>query len=497
VGKRIVIIGGGVAGLSAGIYGRKNGFDTEIIEMHNVTGGQCTAWVRKGYSFDYCLHWLVGTGRGPFLDIWKDTDVLNESTEVMDHEVYAKITDSNNESFFIYADIDRWEQYLMDMAPEDIRAIKKMCRTMRKGTSLMPFGNPPELLGIGDYAKALFSMFPVLMVMGKYKGLTCVEYFDKLKFKNEKLKHFLYSYYGGRDFSALAFLMMLAFFNQKNAGYIKGGSFPLAQRMTERYLSLGGKLNMGKKVVKIRVEDNRARGVELADGTLINADYVISAADGHTTLFSMLGGKYLTGQLKKAYAEWELFLPLVQVSFGISKSIAAAEPITLYVEKDIFIGSTKLPYGYSIMNYSFDPTMAPEGKSVILLRYESPWEVWENMDKETYKKEKEKILADASALMEKRYPGISDVIEVTDVATPLTDVKYTGVWKGSYEGFMPSAKNFNKTLKMNIPGLENFYMAGQRLYPGGGLPPSAQSGRWAVQLICRKEKMKFISGTTH
>ena len=73
--KKIVIIGGGIAGLSAGIYAKLNGFDAEVIEMHSITGGQCTAWDRKGYRFDYCLHWLVGTRKGPFNNIWRETNV--------------------------------------------------------------------------------------------------------------------------------------------------------------------------------------------------------------------------------------------------------------------------------------------------------------------------------------------------------------------------------------------------------------------------------------
>ncbi len=89
--KKILIIGGGVAGLSAGIYAKLNGFDAEIIEMHSVTGGQCTAWERKGYRFDYCLHWLVGTRKGPFNDIWKTTNVINDQVEIIDHEVHTKI----------------------------------------------------------------------------------------------------------------------------------------------------------------------------------------------------------------------------------------------------------------------------------------------------------------------------------------------------------------------------------------------------------------------
>ena len=72
--KKIIIIGSGITGLSAGIYSAMNGFDTEIIEMHNVAGGQCTAWERKKYRFDYCLHWLVGTSKGAFHEIWKETN---------------------------------------------------------------------------------------------------------------------------------------------------------------------------------------------------------------------------------------------------------------------------------------------------------------------------------------------------------------------------------------------------------------------------------------
>ena len=88
-------------------------------------------------------------------------------------------------------------------------------------------------------------------------------------------------------------------------------------------------------------------------------------------------------------------------------------------------------------------------------------------------------------------PEFLQSIEVCDVATPLTDVNYTGVWKGSYEGFMPSSKNLMNNLNLAIPGLKNFYMAGQWLFPGGGLPPAGQSGKWAIQYICKEENSKF------
>ena len=489
--KKIVIIGGGVAGLSAGIYAKLNGFDAEIIEMHSITGGQCTAWDRKGYRFDYCLHWLVGTRKGPFNDIWRETNVLNDDVEIIDHEVHTKIFADDGREFIFYTDLDKWEEYLCKLAPEDTGRIKKMCSDMRKSSFLQPFSNPPGLRKIGQTIRSAFTMMPVMILFMKYGRKSCDEYFAKLGFKNESLKYFFNSIYGTRDFSALAFIMMFAWFNQKNAGYLKGGSLPLAKRMTKRFLDLDGKLTTKSKVVKIEVEKNMTKGVILSDGTKINSDYVIGAADGHSMIFDMLGGKYLDKKVSNAYDKWELFTPMVQVSFGINKIIEADVPVETWLIKDQMIGKTKTINGYSFMNYCFDSTMAPEGKSVVIMRFDSPWELWKDITTDEYKNEKKQIEMDAVTLLEKRYPGILDSIEICDIATPVTDVKYTAVWKGSYEGFMPSSKNLMDNLNPVLPGLKKFYMAGQWLFPGGGLPPSGQSGKWAIQYICKEEHMKF------
>ncbi len=434
-----------------------------------------------------------GTAKGPFHEIWKETNVLNDQTEIIDHEIHSRIIDKNGDPFMIYANIDRWENYLLDIAPEDEAPIRSMCREMRKSAMLEPFSLPPELRGPLDYLKILPKQLPLFNVVRKYGRLTCREYFEKLNFKNERIKSALYSMYGERNFSALAFIFMLGWFNQKNAGYIKGGSYPLAQRMVERYTKLGGKLTLKKKVDRIIVENDTAKGVVLTDGTVVRADFVISAADGYSTIYKMLGGKYVSKEIDFAYKNWELFTPLVQVSFGIGKKVDSDAPILLNFSKDLCIGRTKLEYGYSLMNYSYDDTMAPEGKTTIVMRYESAWKLWENLEGEEYREEKEQIKKDAVACLEKGYPGITEFIEVIDIATPRTDVRYTGVRDGAYEGFMPTRENMMKSLKMQLPRLQNFYMAGQWLFPGGGLPPSAQTGKWAVQLICKKRRMSFIS----
>jgi phytoene dehydrogenase-like protein len=491
--KKIIIIGGGIAGLSTGIYGQMNGYDTEIIEMNKIPGGQCTAWDRKGYRFDYCLHWLVGSAKGGFNEIWKELNVINDHTEVINHEVFTALTDDKGEEFIIYTNIDRWEKYLLEIAPEDKKGIRKMCGDMRKTASFDLPGSMNGIKNLGKRIAFLFRILPVLPLFVKYGRKDCNAYFKELHFKNPRLIYFLNKIlFGNSDFSAIALIMTLGWFHKKNAGYLIGGSMLITNRMVERYRSLGGKLVLGKKVAKINVENDATTGVILSDGTSVKADYVVSAADGHATIYDMLEGKYVSKQIENAYNSWELFTPIIQVSFGINSEIKSKYPAQSFIAEGRKIGTTELKHGYTLMNYSFDPTMAQARKTTIVMRFESPWNNWKDMKDEEYKAEKERIKADATALLESHYSGISNKIEVVDVATPLTDVRYTGVWKASYEGFMPTSKNITKGLKNTLPNLNNFYMAGQWLTPGGGLPPSAEWGKKVIKQICKKEKKGFV-----
>lgn len=490
--KKAIIIGGGVAGLSAGIYGQLNGYQTEILEMHSLPGGQCTAWKRKGYTFDYCIHWLVGTSHGAFHDIWKETGALDEHTKIVDPETFATLRLAGGEDFIIYSDIDRWENYLNELAPEDNKPIARMCKDMRKMALIQPFEKPAFKRNLWDYIAMFRKSGPALKVFQKYKKMSVDDYFLGLGFQNSKLKQRLELVTASmEDFSAIAFLFVLVWFSQKNAGYPLGGSMPFTMRMADRYKTLGGTFTGKSRVEKIICHEKKAVGVRLSDGRVKYADYIIGACDLHALMYDMLEGKYVSPQIEKAFAEWPLFTPVVQVSFGIDRNIDSEFHSYQVMAPGECIGSTSLKTGYGVSNYNHDPEITPQGKCVMKMLFDSPIDVWEGMDKQEYKREKEKIAADASEKLALLYPQIKGHIEAIDVATPLTDIKYTGVYKGAFEGFMPTSVNMMKSIKHTVKGLGNFYLSGQWLFPGGGLPPSAQSGKWLFQWIAKKDRKKF------
>jgi len=101
------------------------------------------------------------------------------------------------------------------------------------------------------------------------------------------------------------------------------------------------------------------------------------------------------------------------------------------------------------------------------------------------------------AQLEKRFPGLTEQIEVVDVAAPMTYERYTGNWQGSPEGWMLTTKMMGtlmgEGMRKTLPGLESFYMVGQWVEPGGGVPTVAVSGRNAIQIICKRDKKIFVT----
>lgn len=81
-----------LAGLSAGIYGQKQGFETEIYEKHGIAGGQCTGWDREGCHIDNCIHWLTGTREGTKLyQMWEEVGALGKNVQVIQSDFFIPL----------------------------------------------------------------------------------------------------------------------------------------------------------------------------------------------------------------------------------------------------------------------------------------------------------------------------------------------------------------------------------------------------------------------
>ncbi|MCJ7821066.1 MAG: NAD(P)/FAD-dependent oxidoreductase [Bacteroidales bacterium] len=303
------------------------------------------------------------------------------------------------------------------------------------------------------------------------------------------------------EFSMFFMLFTFAYLHKRNAGYPIGGSTPMSEALESRYKKLGGIIHYSSRVSKIITEDDRAAGVILEDGTVHRASRVISAADGHSTIYSMLGGRYGDKTTFEPYEKWPSFSPLIFISLGVNRSFAdeprAVSGFVFYLKEPVNICGT-VRDNLSVRIHNQDPTLAPPGKTSLSIMLDTDYEYWKNLseDRRAYKAKKEETGAIIVGLLEQRFPGITDKVEVSDVATPITFERYTGNWKGSFEGWLitpENAKVLIKPMSQSIPGLSSFYMCGQWVEPGGGLPTAINSGRRLIKRICREDSRKFMT----
>jgi phytoene dehydrogenase-like protein len=492
--KSIIIIGGGLTGLAAGCYGRMNGYKTTAYEMHDKAGGVCTAWKRKGYTIDGAMNWLVGTKPGgSFNQFWEELGATKD-WKIYNHERFSISEDKDGKAFTIYCDAGRFEQYLLELAPEDGKVINEFTKLLRTLNFDMPEDRPPELYSLMDKIK-MAKLFSLMMLIKKWGKVSTRDFSQKMK--SPYLREVFPVVFGG-DMPMIWALWSLALQNQKTAGYPIGGALPFVDSIERRYRGLGGEIHFNSRVSKILVENDKAVGIKLADGTEHRADWVISAADGHATIFDMLGGKYIDDTIKNMYADPKLFAPLVYVGLGVARSFDDVPPaiggLIYPLVKPIVIAG-KEQNKMNIRVYNFDPTLSPPGKNIAVVQFDTDYEYWKKLkeDPVKYKAEKERTCNDVIAGLEQRFPGISAQVEMRDVATPATWERYTGNWQGSYEGWMFSTASFTSSMKKTLPGLDNFYMAGQWVNPGGGMPTAAMSGSHTIQFICKRDKKKFIT----
>jgi len=455
--------------------------------MHAIAGGLATAWKRKGYTFENCIHWFVGSREGEDLhSTWKEVfDV--DRLDFYDDPIF-QVLERGNSKLVIYKNVDLLEKELLDKAPEDSLAIRDFTGLVRKLSCLKMPGGKNLFAKMSSFVKAA----PYLWILPKYSKISMADY--SKRFKNPLLKQFFSAGFGNLSLLAIAF--SLAWMSRKNAGYPIGGSLQLIPLLEEQYRKLGGIIQFRTKVDHIIVENNKASGVQLENASKLSADIVISAADAHSTLFHMLAGKFLSSGFERVFKTYEPFPSYIQVSLGIDADLKN-EPgaLNITLETGIAVDPQTHTDLLSFRIFNFDPTFAPDGKTAVTCFIPTDnytyWASLRAADKPKYNNEKKRIADEIIRILEARFPVVKGKIEVVDIATPATVIRYTGNWKGSMEGWLMTPATGVRQLPMCLPSLKNFYMAGQWLSPGGGLPSGLLTARKVVRRICKDHHKKF------
>ena len=485
--SRLVIIGGGLAGLSAGVYARRNGYETTIVEHNLALGGVCTAWRRGEYLVDGCIHWLTG---GAFDRVYEELGILPAvQRHTLEHfSTYRHVHDHIQVS--VTKNLEALARDLEDLSPTDRDEIHRVVDGARHLAELDPrVDHPPELSTLGDSVAYLWHArheIPTVMRFRKPMKRWLEEHV-----KDPRLARF-FEHLAPPEAPALFMLMVLGYLERGYLSRPVGGTEAFRDALIASYERAGGKVRVHATVDEILVARDRAVGVRLDDGEIIDADVVISTSSMPETVLRLLGGHFGADAARKRLQTWKLFDPIVLASFGVSLALKD-EPSLLHVD-----GVTPFELGGRTGHQLYlrlendDPCYAPPGHSVVQLMAATHYDWWAKRGT-GYNAAKDAVARQALELIEPHLPGVSDAVQMTDIATPLTFWTTARSWRGSYEGWMPSNGQIFEHVPKTLPGLSGMYMAGQWVEPGGGVPTAVMSGRQVVQLMCAGDHRELVA----
>lgn len=489
-----IIIGSGLGGLSCAAAFARQGFKPLLIEQHDKPGGYATTFKRPGgFEFDASLH---STSVGERNGIYNLIQPFPEITEVEfePHPNLYRIIYPDYDIRVPQKNIQDYINKLIELFPEEKEGIEGTFDDMEGITS-----------DIGKFARANgqinMSTFPTeFPYLVKSFNRTWGDLVDA-RLKSPKLKTIvssLWVYYGlpPSKLSPYYYAMPTYGYLKYGGYYPKGKSQKISNAFVKYIEDKGGRLILKSRVNKILTKDHTAYGVSTEDGKEFTAKVVISNANAFDTFNKMLDEKEILQDYLAHLDKLSVSLSSFQIFLGLKKDLikeVGIEDTEIFYntnyDSDADYESMKkaaiIDGGYGITLYdNLYKGYSPVGKNTINILTLQGFEHWEKYQedyfknkKEEYNKEKIRIAEILIDKVEKTLlPGLKEAIEVKEIGTPLTNIRYTSNYRGAVYGFDQTLDNSGQNRVGHSTPIKNLYLSGAWTKPGHGYGAVLYSG---------------------
>jgi phytoene dehydrogenase-like protein len=501
-----VIVGAGLGGLSCGAAFARQGFKTLILEKHDKPGGYATTFRRPGgFVFDASLHSTTVGERGGIRNLIPGFPEITD-VEFVPHRTLYRALFPDHDIRVPPRDLPAYIKTLVGLFPAEEAGIRALFEDMQAVAA--DIGKLSQAAG-----KVEMSRFPAEFPhLVRAAGQTWGAMMDA-RIKDARLKGIvsaLWGYYGLPPSKLASFYYALPTIGYLEEGgyYPKGKSQKISDALVAFTTARGGKVLLDTEVVKVLMKDGAAYGVRTADGHEYTGRAVIANSNPHDLFHSLVEDDGRLKDFVPRMDRWTASLSTFQVFLGLKKDLVGALGIP---ETEIFCASgydpeaeyagalsadmTNPSLGITLYDNLY-PGYSPQGKntlSLIMLQGYGHWEKYEadyrQGRKTAYRAEKERIADILIRRAEERLlPGLSKAIEVREIGTPLTNVRYTGNYRGSIYGWDQTLDNSGMRRMGHSTPIANLYLSGAWTRPGGGYSAVLMSG-----IECFREATKTWS----
>lgn len=498
-----VIIGSGLGGLSCAAAFARQGFKPIVLEQHDRPGGYATTFSRPGgFGFDVSLHSTSVGERNGLHNLIPGFPEIND-VEFLPHPTLYRAIYPNHDIRVPQRDLSRYAEILASHFPDEREGINGLIEDMQ-GLSK----------DISRYSAARgnvdMNRFPQeYPFLYKCANKTWGEMMGA-RLRNQQLKAIvstLWGYYGlpPSKLSSTYYALPTLGYLRDGGYYVKGKSQRLSNALVKFIEDRGGRVVLNTRVKRILTKDRAAYGVQSDDGRQFLARVVVSNANGYDTFHRLLAEEDTSKEYLGKIGAYSVSLSSFQVFLGLKMDLVGQRGLadteifyetgydpersyTSALAADVDDGGCILTlYDNVYKGYS------PEGKNTATIVVLQGYDHWKEYEadyfagkKDAYRAEKERM---ASRLINKVeemiLPGLSAAIEVKEIGTPLTNVRYTDNYRGAIYGWDQTLNNSGQSRLPHDTPIRNLYLSGAWTRPGHGYGGVLWSG-----LECFGEIMK-------
>ena len=491
--KKVIIIGAGPGGLAAGMLLSSKGYCVDIYEKEDRVGGRNSYFKLGDYIFDI----------GPTFFMMKDVlenifekcgRKLEAYADVIKLDPMYRLKFSDGRQLFPSPDKEKMKQTLEKFSPGSFDGyLKYLEKEKKKYDKLIPCLSVPYGKMSDFFSMHLLTALPYLDAHTSLYGVLS-RYFDdpdtRIAFT------FQAKYIGMSPWSAPGTFSIISFIEHGGGIYhVKGGLNRLSSGMAEALKESGGKIHLSSPVKKLIVSNGVATGIELTDGKIEKADYVIINEDFAHAMTEIVPSEDRKKWTDQKLAGKDYSCSTFMLYLGVKKEFKEIAHHSILFARDYKknvdeITESKIlsdDFSFYVQNASVtDKTLAPAGKSAIYVLVPVP------NNKSGIDWEKEKIILRNRVLdaLETR-GGFTDLkknIEEEKIVTPLD-------WKDKYSVYLGATFNLAHSVAQMLyfrphnefEEFKNCYLVGGGTHPGSGLPTIYESGRISAELIMKND----------